>query len=284
MTKFFQVVKWIVISILTILILGIGYIRFARVADRIIYQTENNYKKFDTYIDFKEYFIPVEEDVEIHAILFQPNSKPIATIFHHLGNDMTLINAQKLYGPLIKEGFQIFAYERRGFAKSSGQADNSITLKNDALQVFDTFLELESVKGTEIIMWGQSLGGAFATMNMAERQNKIEGLIVEGTFTSFPDLGKANAHYFNLQHFKWAIPLLINNDFPAKKEIKRITKPIVIIHSIADKQVPFAFGEKLYKASNKSNTKFWEIEGDHIVGMHEYEKEYVEIFLEMIKE
>lgn len=284
MTKFIQVVKWIVISVLTILILGIVYVRFARVTDKMIYQTENNYKKFDTYIDFEEFFIPVEEDVEIHAILFQPNSKPIATIFHHLGNGMTLINAQKLYGPLIKEGFQIFAYERRGFAKSTGKADNSITLKNDAIQVFDAFFELESVKGTEVIMWGQSLGGAFATMNMAERQDKIEGLLLEGTFTSFPDMGKVYTHHFNLEIFKWAMPLLMNNDFPAEKEIKRITKPIVIIHSIDDKQVPFTLGEELYNASNKSNTKFWKIDGDHIAGMNEYEEEYIKKFLEMIRE
>ncbi len=283
MKKFFQVLKWIFISVLSILIVGVLYVRFARVTDKIIYRTDINYNKFDSYIDFEEYYLPLEEDVEIHAILFTPNVKPIGTIFHHLGKGMTLINAQKQYGALINNGFQVFAYERRGFAKSTGEDDNSLTLKNDALQIFDTFLELESVKNTEIIVWGQSLGGAFATMNMAERQDKIKGLILEGTFTSFPDMGKVYAHIINLENFKWAVPLLMNNDFPAEKEIKKINKPTVIIHSVSDTEVPFELGKGLYESSNKENTEFWEIDGYHIAGMNEYQEEYLNKFLTILR-
>ncbi len=282
MKKFIPIIKWIFIALLSILILSILFIRFTRVSDKMIYQTTNSYEKFDSYIDFEEFFIPLEENIKIHAILFQPPSKPIGTIFHHLGNGMTLINAQKQYGPLIKKGFQIFAYERRGFAKSTGNDANSITLRNDALKIFDVFSELEHVKNTKIILWGQSLGGAFATMNVAERQDKVEGLIVEGTFTSFPDIGKAYAYIFHLENFKWLVPLMMNNDFPAEKEIKKIIKPVVIIHSTEDSQVPFELGENLYNSSNKENTQFWKIDGPHIAGMNEYEEEYVEIFMKML--
>lgn len=284
MNKFLRVLKWIVLSLITVLIVGVFYVRFARVTDKIIYRSENNYNKFDSYIDFEEYYIPLETDIEIHAILFTPNIKPIGTIFHHLGKGMTLINAQKQYGSLIKKGFQVFAYERRGFAKSNGEDDNSITLKNDALQIFDIFLELERVKNTEVIVWGQSLGGAFATMNVAERQDKIKGLVLEGTFTTFPDMGKVYAHIINFENFKWAVPLLMNNDFPAEKEIKKINKPTVIIHSVSDTEVPFELGKSLYEASNKENTEFWEIDGYHIAGINDYEEEYIEIFLRIIRQ
>jgi len=283
MKKIYTVLKWIVISILTILIVGIGYIRFTRFTDQMIYQTSNNYELFESPFNYEEIFIPIEKDIKIHAVLFKPDSKPIGSIFHHLGNGMTIMNAQTIYQPLINKGFQLFAYERRGFAKSSGIDDNSITLKNDALKVFDTFLELEDVKNTDIIVWGQSLGGAFAIMNVAERQDKIKGLIVEGTFSSFPDMGKVYAHLLNLKHFKWLIPILMNNDFPAEQEIKKIHQPMVIIHSVADTQVPFELGEKLYEASNKSTTEFWEIKGKHIGGMNNYQEEYVEKFMRILE-
>jgi len=284
MKKIINVLKWIVISILAILIIGIIYIRFTRLTDKMIYQTGNNYETFESGFNHKELFIPLGDGVKIHAALFKPDSiAPIGTIFHHLGNGMTLMNAQKLYEPLISRGFQIFAYERRGFAKSTGNDDNSITLKNDALIVFDTFYELENVKNTKIIIWGQSLGGAFATMNAEERQGKIKGLILEGTFSSFTDMGKVYAGLLHLENFKWLIPLLMNNDFAAQNEIKGITKPIIIIHSISDDQVPFELGQKLYNSSNKSNTEFWKIDGKHIDGMNNYEKEYTDKFMQLIQ-
>ncbi|MCF6240881.1 MAG: alpha/beta fold hydrolase [Bacteroidales bacterium] len=280
-----KVLKWIAISVFVILVIGIIYIRFSRLTDKMIYQTGNNYEVFESSFKHKELYIPLEKDIKIHAVLFKPDSiKPIGTIFHHLGNGMTLINSQKLYKPLINNGFQIFAYERRGFAKSTGNDDNSIILKNDAITIFDKFLELKDVKNTKIIIWGQSLGGTFATMNAVERQSKIEGLILEGTFSSFPDMGKVYARLLNLENFKWLIPLLMNNDFPAEKEIKEINKPTIIIHSISDDQVPFELGKKLYDSSNKSNTEFWKIDGKHIDGMNKYEKEYVEKFMKLIND
>lgn len=250
----------------------------------MIYQTSNDYEIFESNFNYDELFIPIEKDIKIHAVLFKPTSKPIGTIFHHLGNGMTLINSQKIYEPLINSGFQIFAYERRGFAKSEGKDDNSIILKNDAIKIFDEFLELEDVKNTDVIIWGQSLGGAFATVNGAERQDKIKGIILEGTFDSFPEMGKKYARLLNLENFKWLIPLLMNNDFPAEEEIKKINKQIVIIHSISDSQVPFSLGQNLYNSSNKSTTEFWEIDGKHIDGMNGYEEKYVEKFMKLIEE
>lgn len=282
MKKILKVLKWFIISLISILVVGILLIRFTRLTDKMTYQTGNNYETFESDFNHDEFFIPLEKDMKIHAVLFKPTVKRIGTIFHHLGNGMTLMNSQNLYSALIDKGFQIFAYERRGFAKSSGEDDNSLTLKNDALEIFDKFLQLEDVKNTSIIIWGQSLGGSFATMNSAEREKKIKGLVLEGTFTSFPDMGKVYANILNLENFKWLIPLIMNNDFPAEKEIKKINKPIVIIHSISDDQVPFSLGEKLYGSSTKTNTKFWKTEGKHIGGMHDHQEKYVEIFMEIL--
>lgn len=250
----------------------------------MIYQTTIDYETFESTFKHDEFYIPLDDGIKIHAVLFVPDSiKPIGTIFHHLGNGMTLINSQRTYRPLIDKGFQIFAYERRGFAKSDGIDNNSVVLKNDALYIFDRFFELDKVKNTEIIIWGQSLGGAFATMNANERQSFIKGVILEGTFSSFPDMGKVYACLLKLENFKWLIPFLMNNDFPAENEIKGIERPIVRIHSISDTQVPFELGRNLYESSNKIFTEFWKIDGKHVKGMDNYEAEYVKKFTSLIE-
>ena len=117
MNKFLKVLKDFLILVFVILIFRILYIRFTRMTDKMIYQTINNHEVFESKFNHEELFIPIEKDIKIHAVLFKPTSKPIGTIFHHLGNEMTLINSQIDYEPLINIGFQIFAYERRGYTK-----------------------------------------------------------------------------------------------------------------------------------------------------------------------
>lgn len=158
-----------------------------------------------------------------------------------------------------------------------------MTLRQDALFVFDKVAQFDDVSKKPIIIWGQSLGGAFATMNAKERQNQIKGLILEGTFNSFPDIGKVYAKAVSLENFKWIVPILMNNDFAAEDEIKELTIPIVIIHSEADEQVPYELGQKLFASANKESTKFWNIKGKHIRGIYDNEEQYVVEFVKMIQ-
>jgi len=84
----------------------------------------------------------------------------------------------------------------------------------------------KSVANKPIIVWGQSMGSAFATMVAKERQNKISGLVLEGAFSSIPDIAKHYASFIHLNNFKWLIPIVMHNDFPVEEEIKFIHKPV----------------------------------------------------------
>lgn len=114
MKRLFKILKWTSISIISILILGILFVRFSRLTDKMIYQTNNNYEVFESNFNHQVFHIPLDNEIRIHAVLFKSDSiKPIGSIFHHLGNGMTLMNAQNMYKPLLENGFQIFAYERK---------------------------------------------------------------------------------------------------------------------------------------------------------------------------
>lgn len=278
--------KWLIIVIFSVLLIGVLYLRFSRFSDQLIYQTNGSqYAEFTSDFNYEELFFDVDEGVKVHGVLFSPDSIPtIGTIFHFSGKGMHLMTSlQKTYKPLLEKGFQVFCYERRDFGKSNGVANNSQTLKADALHIFDQVTQSPKVAGKPIIVWGQSLGGAFATMTARERQNKVVGLILEGTFSSFPDIGRVYASVLNLENFKWVVPVIMNNDFPAIENIKELTIPTVVIHSNTDKEVPYELGKKLYEASNKENTRFWEVEGKHIRAILQYEAAYVNEFTQLIK-
>ncbi|MEL6561925.1 MAG: alpha/beta fold hydrolase [Bacteroidota bacterium] len=286
MRKLVKFLKWTAIVVVCILLTGVLYLRFSRFSDQLIYQTNGSqYAEFQSDFDFKEFYFDVDEDVKVHGVLFSPDSVPtIGTIFHYSGKGMHLMTSlQKTYRPLLEKGFQVFCFERRDFGKSNGAADNSQTLKSDALYIFDQVISLPEVADKPLIIWGQSLGGAFATMTAKERQDKVKGLILEGTFSSFPDIGKIYASVLKLENFKWVVPIIMNNDFPAIENIKELTIPTVVIHSNTDKEVPYELGTRLFEASNKENTRFWEVEGKHIRAILDHETEYVNEFLQLIK-
>jgi predicted alpha/beta hydrolase family esterase len=284
MTKFLKILKWLTVTVFSVIIISILYLRFSRFSDKMIYQMNGtDYDLFKSELNYEEFYFDVDTDVKLHGVLFKPDSiETIGTIFHYSGKGMHLKSSvQESYKPLLKKGFQVFCFERRNFGKSNGEANNSLTLKKDALLIFDEVTKLDNVAKKPIIIWGQSLGGAFATMNAKERQGKIKGLILEGTFSSFPDIGKVYANALNLENFKWIVPLLMNNDFPAEENIRGLTVPTVILHSKSDEQVPYELGKKIFESSNKSNTKFWDINSKHIMAIYDNEKSYVEEFIKM---
>ena len=287
MTKFLKFIKWFVIILFSVLILFIVFLRFSRFSDNMIYQMNGpDYPEFTSDLNYEEFYFDVDKNVKLHGVLFKPDSVAVVgTIFHYPGKGMHLMSSfQEAYKPLLAKGFQIFSFERRDFGLSNGEADSSLTLRNDALLVFDQVSKLESVANKPIIIWGQSLGGAFGVMNAVQRQAKVKGLILEGTFSSFPDVGKVYANALNLENFKWVVPLIMNNDFPADEGIAELSIPVLIIHSKSDEQIPYELGRKIYEAGNKENTRFWEIDGKHIMAMYDYEEQYVNEFNKMIKE
>tara|TARA_R100001369_G_scaffold77618_1_gene107063 strand:- start:239 stop:517 length:279 start_codon:yes stop_codon:yes gene_type:complete len=87
-------------------------------------------------------------------------------------------------------------------------------------------------------------------------KGKINELILEGAFRSFPDIGKVYAKAPNLENFKWIVRLKMNNDFPAENGIRKLTIPTVILHCKSDEQVPYKLRNKIFESVNKNNTKF----------------------------
>lgn len=264
--------------------LAIIYIRCTRLTDDVMYKMNDvTYDVYTTDLNHEEFFYEVEDDVTLHAVLFKPDSMtPIGTIIHFPGGGMHIPTSEKSYTPFLEKGFQIFNYERRGLGQSTGVGNNSKELLEDAIYVFDQIVQNPKIKNTPIILWGQSMGGPYATSVAAANQDTIDGLILEGTFSSFPDIGKEFAHILHLERFSWIVPFIMNNDFPVAEVIKEISKPTVIIHSTNDDTVPYELGEKIYKASNKENTEFWTVDSKHIGALYTYESIYLSKFIQLV--
>ncbi|MBS1549100.1 MAG: alpha/beta fold hydrolase [Bacteroidetes bacterium] len=200
------------------------------------------------------------------------NIKPKVTLFHLHGNAGNLSTQLSTISDLTKDGFQIFMFDYSGYGYSTGNATRENCL-NDSFSAFEFFINNHNVKDTKILIYGQSLGGNLAIPLAKDNQNKIEGLVLEGTFLNAKNIG---GHYLPIIG-----NLIVKNDFDNKRNIKEFRKPILVVHSKEDKVIPIKLGKKIYEKANEKK-EFYEVTGSHINANVKYHKEIAEKIYAMI--
>lgn len=212
----------------------------------------------------------VETDYTIESVMFESangnklngcllkskNGNPTATILHFHGNGGLLVRYFDKITPLIKYGFQVFVFDYSGFGFSEGEAtrENVLIDGNSAL----TYLQSrDDVKNTKLVIYGQSLGGHLSAVVAEQRQDEIDGLVVEGAFSSHKDVAAEHAWIFGR--------LLVSEKYSAKESIKNYKKPVLIIHSSEDDVIPFEMGQTIFNNANAPK-ELYEIKNCHICG------------------
>ena len=166
-----------------------------------------------------------------------------------------------IYEFLSGEGFEVVAYDYRGFADSPGNV-SEVGVVNDTIGVYKYVLEhLEP--GAAVYIWGHSLGSAIAIQGLyriLKEQPDVrlpDGLILECPFVNF---FQAFYHY-PLNFIFRVIPpfaqwitdgLMLTFDSDIKVPHLAVALPILIVHAEYDMIIPQWQGEALYQAANLS--------------------------------
>ena len=137
-------------------------------------------------------------------------------------------------------GFSVLAIDYRGFGKTSQELPSEAMAYEDARAAWN-WLAQQYPKRPRYI-FGHSLGGAIAIDLAAQVEDEV-GTLVEGTFTSIPDV---------VSSFKWGwLPVgpLITQRFEAVKRVERVGSPLLVVHGANDNLIPPELGRKLYDAA-----------------------------------
>ncbi len=227
--------------------------------------------------EFQEQWIPVgARNEKLHA-WWAPVAAPNAPVLLYLhGARWNLTGSVTRIPRWNRMGFSVLAIDYRGFGKSvavDGAAPTEGRANEDAEAAW-LYLTKQAPQSKHYI-FGHSLGGAMAT-HLALRFPDAAGLILEGTFTSIPDM---------IRETRWGfIPVgfLVTQRFDSIDRIADIRMPVLVAHGTADDIVPFAMGERLFAAA-KAPKRFLRAEG----GTHhnltasffdDYQKAVTELF------
>ena len=149
-------------------------------------------------------------------------------------------------------GFDVLILDYRGFGDSTG-SPSEWALTSDARQVWDFACEDLHYLPSQIVVFGESLGGAVAlSLWSAESTESPQpaAVILNSTFTTMPDVV---AWHYPLFPFRY----LLMDRWRSVDRIPRVDPPIVVFHGTADDMVPVSQGRKL--ASQSPHARFIEI-------------------------
>jgi alpha-beta hydrolase superfamily lysophospholipase len=170
-------------------------------------------------------------------------------------------------------GFSVLAIDYRGFGKSTPGLPSEDMAYEDARAAWDWLAAKYPARPRYI--FGHSLGGAIA-IDLASKVGDERGTIVEGTFTSIPDVAST---------MKWGwLPIgpLITQRFESVRKVAKIGSPLLVVHGESDHLIDSQLGRKLYEAA-KGRKRFLLVEGgSHFstmaVGLPKYRQALADLF------
>jgi pimeloyl-ACP methyl ester carboxylesterase len=144
---------------------------------------------------------------------------------------------------LVAAGFDVLAFDYRGYGRSSGRASERGTYL-DARAALAALRRQEGVDPARVVYLGESLGGAIA-LELA-LSSPPAGLILQSAFTSIRDM--ARVHYPLIP--RAAVP----DAYPSLRLITGLRAPLLCLHGERDEIVPLLYGEALFDAAPEPKT------------------------------
>ena len=214
-------------------------------------------------LPYEDVSIRTDDGETLHA-WWVPAESPrgAALVFHgNAGNISHRIDYARMFHGL---GYGTLLVEYRGYGKSTGAPSEEGTYR-DALASWRWLMETRGLPPGDIVVFGESLGGAVACWVAA--REKPRALVLASTFTSVPDLG-AEVYRF------LPVRLLSRFKYDTLECVSKVTAPVLVVHSPRDDIVPYAHAERLYGAANEPK-EFLGIAGGHNDGFLHTRAEWV---------
>ena len=170
-------------------------------------------------------------------------------------------------------GFSVLAIDYRGFGKTSSELPSEEMAYEDARAAWDWLKAKYPTR--QRFIFGHSLGSAIG-IELATQVDDEQGTIVEGAFTSIPDV---------FSTFKWGwlpVKAFITQRFDAVNKVAHIGSPLLVVHGSDDGTIQPELGRKLFEAAKEPKAFVLVEGGSHFstnaVGQQQYRVALAQLF------
>lgn len=208
----------------------------------------------------ENFFIETTDGFTLHAWLFRtPYPEPKGTVIFMHGNSRNMGTESLSMLWLLDKGYNLFTFDYRGYGLSQGKPSIK-GIMEDGAEAVDGFMRIENLDKTNVILWGQSLGGAAASYTAANspHADKIKILVLDSTFTSWRDIARDQAAaIFLTWPFQYPISWFYSDGMSSKVyvPVSKI-KNTLIVHSSGDKLINIKHAEKLFELAKEPKEFF----------------------------
>jgi fermentation-respiration switch protein FrsA (DUF1100 family) len=204
-------------------------------------------------LEFEDAWFAAADGTRLHG-WYLPQQSPRAVVLYCHGNAGNLSDWADVVRILHdRVGLALLIFDYRGYGRSEG-APSEAGVVADARAARGWLSQRTGVAEGRIVLMGRSLGGGVAVHLAAN--DGARALVLESTFTSLPDVGKA--HYPLLP-----VRVLMQTRLDSLSKIGRYHGPLLQSHGTADRLIPYANGRRLYDAANAPKRFFPIAGGDH---------------------
>ncbi|MGW4740884.1 alpha/beta hydrolase [Nocardia xishanensis] len=190
-------------------------------------------------LEYADLSLSTEDGETLHA-WWLPAPRSIGHVLFAHGNAGNLGDRVAIYALLVAAGFDVLAFDYRGYGRSTGRPSEHGTYL-DARAARAALLARPEVDPDRVLYLGKSLGGG-VLLELAEAHPPA-GLVLMSTFTGIRDA--AGSIYPFLPR------PLIPDAYPNLRRIGSLAAPVLIMHGDRDELLPLRNAERLYAAASE---------------------------------
>ncbi len=203
---------------------------------------------------YQDVFFTAEDNTKLHG-WYCKCDKPRAVVLIAHGNAGSIASAGRvnwLRYLTQRAKLTVFMFDYRGYGRSEGTPTVEGAIQ-DATAARAKLCELAGVKDSEMLLMGESLGGAIVVQLAAKSAPR--GLVLQSTFSSMREA--AEVHYPRLA---WLVP---RERLDSCGAIVQYKGPLLQSHGDRDHTIPIPLARRLFDAANEPK-RFYAISGaDH---------------------
>ena len=211
------------------------------------------YRADEFHLESQDVHFKTSDGLTLHG-WFLPAQRPAprGTVIHFHGNAANITNHIALVAWLPHAGYHVLMFDYRGYGDSQGSPTRAGTTL-DGLAAVDYMLTRPEYEPGRLFAYGQSLGGAVATV-VAAKRDEIRALVLEATFGDYRCI--AARHARKLVYFDWSARLvarlLISDGHDPVDVVSAIApRPLLVIAGGADRICPADLGRELFDVAGE---------------------------------